>query len=494
MLAKEKSGNLSLFQLSILIWTLTCAGPFGIEEAFQSAGVFYTFIGLIVTPFIYSIPQSLMCSELGSMMPSHHGYIIWVYRAFDNNSYIGNFIGFFNAIGDLIAMGSDIPIYTVLMSFYFELLISTYFKDFIFTFWTSYLFKLFMVIIGAIFNIFNITTLGNSTIIFSAIILLPFIIGFLYSIPDINIEIWSNTKPYNDSGEYKWGLFLSSMLWLHCGWDSVGSLTAELNFPKSKIFLCFIFGIILDYLSYTIPIIGALTIKCDDNCWDDGYLYTAYDKIIPQLGIFVVISGFISSFGLYIAELAVQARTFWALSQPKVLLLKSGEMIVEGHNDIYYDDEMNIINISDYYDNIIKTIQIGIFPQWFCGTKWDRTGAPVRGVLIQSFISSILILFDFETLLEGTMLIASFTWSLEFISFVILRYTEPDTDRPFKVPGGMFIAWLITIDRIILVILLTVLIIYDDVTYLYLLCGYIILVTIWYAIYPFSWKNNIQKK
>jgi amino acid transporter len=548
---KKKSRNLSLFQLSILVWTLTCAGPFGIEAAFQNAGAFYTFIGLIVTPFIYSIPQSLMCSELGSMMPSHHGYIIWVYRAFDNNSYIGNFIGFFNAIGDLMALGSDIPIYTVLMSFYFELLISTYFKDFIFTFWTSYLFKLFMVIIGAIFNIFNITTLGNSSIIFSVIILLPFIIGFSYSIPNINVEAWTNTKPYNDSGEYQWGLFLSSMIWLHCGWDSVGSLTAELNFPKSEIFLCFVFGIILDFLSYVIPVIGALTVKCDDNCWDDGYLYTAYDKIIPHLGIFVVISGFISSFSLYIAELAVQARSFWALSQPKVLLIKSGEMIIEGHNDIYYDDEMNIINISDYYDkefnmneeielkhvqnddnsaskdindeedvelnqlndkqqskqelnqndkdlnqnnNIIKTIKIGIFPQWLCGTKWAKTGAPVRGVLLQSVISSILILFDFEALLAGTMLVASFTWSLEFISFVILRYTEPDTDRPFKVPGGMFIAWLITIDKIILVIILTVLIIYDDVTYLYLLCGYTVIVTIWYVIYSCNWKNNIQKK
>ena len=75
---EHKKSKLSMLQLSMLIFTLTCAGPFGIEEAVSSGGVWYTLLGLFVVPIIYAIPQSLMCAELGSMMPSHHGYIIWV--------------------------------------------------------------------------------------------------------------------------------------------------------------------------------------------------------------------------------------------------------------------------------------------------------------------------------------------------------------------------------------------------------------------------------
>ena len=72
---KKQHKKLSLFQLTIMIFTLTSAGPFGIEASVQSGGVSYTLLGLIIIPIIYSIPQSLMCSELGSMMPSYHGYI-----------------------------------------------------------------------------------------------------------------------------------------------------------------------------------------------------------------------------------------------------------------------------------------------------------------------------------------------------------------------------------------------------------------------------------
>eukprot|EP01084_Bolivina_argentea_P158189 275589_1 len=161
----NKHKKLSFIQLSIIIFTLTCSGPFGIEEAIQSGGVLYTLIGLIILPFVYSIPQSLMCAELGSMMPSHHGYIIWVFRGFENDKY-GHFLGFYNAFGCIIGMAKDIPIYPILMLFYFKKLI---FNDFNFEFsWIEeYLLYLLLILIGALFNIANITTLGNSTILFT---------------------------------------------------------------------------------------------------------------------------------------------------------------------------------------------------------------------------------------------------------------------------------------------------------------------------------------
>ena len=57
----NKHKKLSFIQLIIVIFTLTCAGPFGIEEAIQAGGVVYTLLGLILMPFLYAIPQSLMC-------------------------------------------------------------------------------------------------------------------------------------------------------------------------------------------------------------------------------------------------------------------------------------------------------------------------------------------------------------------------------------------------------------------------------------------------
>eukprot|EP01083_Nonionella_stella_P147461 465305_1 len=478
----NKHKKLSFAQLSIMIFTLTCAGPFGIEAAIQSGGVFYTLIGLIILPFVYSIPQSLMTAELGSMMPSHHGYIIWVFRGFENDRF-GHFLGFYNALGCLAGMAKDIPIYIIYLVFYFKKLA---FNDFnwSFTWIQQYSLMILLIIIGAVFNIANITTLGNSQIVFASIILLPFVIGFFYSLPDTNVYSWTNTTPQSDNGQYQWGLFLSTMLWLHTGWDSTGCLTAEFRFDKSKFFNAFIIGMVLDYLTYTIAVLGAVTVPCNasDSCWDLGYLYTAYDAILPGLGLVVAISGFFSSFSLYIAEMSVQARALWSVSQPFCLLAEDGTMFIETEDGILYDRNMEIVDPDDIeYDvETTRRINIGILPKWLCGTIWKRTGAPVRGVILQSLLCCVLVSFDFEFLLEASVLLNCITWCTEMVSFLRLRYTEPDTERPYKVPGGLCVAWFITIVKCVLVLVLFVLVINDHVYYIAITIGFFVLVVIWY--------------
>ena len=502
---ESKNRKLTIIETSILLFTLTCGGPFGIEAgnvysflcifmsyiiiviiecsfiAVASGGVGWTLLGLILVPFFYSLPQSLMCAELGSMMPSHHGYIAWTFRAFMNDK-CGTFIGFYNSIGSLISMGKDIPIYIVLMVYYFKQLILTDF-DVKLKFWEEYLLKLSFIIIGGLLNIANITAIGKTSILFAIIIVLPFIIGFFASLKYFDINNLTDNRPQNNNNEYQWGLFIATIMWLHTGWDSLGSLTAELGFNRSKLFLCFIFAMVMDYFVYTISIIGAASIKCDNDCWDDGYLFVAFNDVLPKLGLWVVISGFVSNFSLYVSEMAVQSRVMWALSQPYLILLKDGTMLVDGHDGIY-DENMNKVDISRSSIKG-KRIRIGILPVWLSGTIWNRTGSPVKGVLLQSLISCILVIFDIEVLLQAMVVIACTTWAIELISFLRLRYTEPDTFRPFKAPGGLFVAWLITIDKVIIVTILLVFVIKDNPNFLWVSAATLMITIIWYII----WKK-----
>ena len=209
--------KLNFIQFSIMIYVMTCAGGYGIEAAIKSGGILYTLIGLMIIPFVYCLPQSLMCAELSSMMPSYHGYIIWVYRGYDTHKF-GRIIGFFNAIGNVIATGLDIPIYAVLMCDYFKTLFD---YDNISKF-EEYIFKLGVVFIGFIFNAMNINCLGNSSLLFTFIVIVPFLVGFVYgfdelkwsTITDTSIPTFSDN---NENKDYDWGLWLSTMLWLHTG-------------------------------------------------------------------------------------------------------------------------------------------------------------------------------------------------------------------------------------------------------------------------------------
>ena len=249
------------------------------------------------------------------MMPSHFGYIIWVYRGFEKDKF-GHFFGFYNAIGCIVGMAKDIPIYIILMIFYFKKLIYNDF-DFEFTWLEEYALSVFLILIGAIMNIANITTLGNSSIVWTVIVLLPFFIGFVVSLPNTNVNTWIDRTAQNEEKEYQFGLWLAATIWLHTGWDSMGCLSAEIGFPKHKFFRAFLWAILLDYIGYTLPVLAALTIDCESNdntqCWDDGYLYTAYYAISPILGWAVAFAGFIANFAIYNAEVSVQARAFWSV-------------------------------------------------------------------------------------------------------------------------------------------------------------------------------------
>ena len=141
------------------------------------------------------------------------------------------------------------------------------------------------------------------------------------------------------------------MIWLSTGWDCTGCLSAEIGFEKRKFFRPFLGAMVLDYFGYTLPVLAAITVHCDnsvDHCWDDGYLYTAFYAISPVVGWGVAVSGFVANLSLYVSEVTVQARSFWALSQPFVLLTKSGKMYTESHDGFIHDEDMNVVEKGRY--------------------------------------------------------------------------------------------------------------------------------------------------
>ena len=195
--------------------------------------------------------------------------------------------------------------------------------------------------------------------------------------------------------------------------------------------------------------------------------------------------------------MSVQARSFWALCQPLVLLTESGKMYIESRDGILYDDDMNVVEMDqikneEIYSDKSRRIAIGMLPKWLCGTIWERTGAPVRGVILQSVVCSVLILFDFEFLLQASVLINCITWCAELCSFLRLRYSEPDTRRPYMVPGGLKVAWLITVDKLILVLVLFVLVIRDNPYYVLITIGFLIFTMVYYWCYRKHQKKTGQ--
>ena len=78
----------SLFYLVFVMFSYTTGGPFGLEDMVTTSGPGLTLIYLLVLPFFWCIPVSLVSAELTTAMPVEGGFYRWTRAAF------GDFWGF----------------------------------------------------------------------------------------------------------------------------------------------------------------------------------------------------------------------------------------------------------------------------------------------------------------------------------------------------------------------------------------------------------------
>jgi len=64
-----------------VVFTLTCSGPYGLEDVIYSSGPGLTLLMVLLLPLVWSLPMAFVASELGSMIPEAGGAYRWIRRA-----------------------------------------------------------------------------------------------------------------------------------------------------------------------------------------------------------------------------------------------------------------------------------------------------------------------------------------------------------------------------------------------------------------------------
>ena len=100
--------------------------------------------------------------------------------------------------------------------------------------------------------------------------------------------------------------------------------------------------------------------------------------------------------------------------------------------------------------SMVPVSKQGLLPPFF--RRLNRGGAPVRTLIMQGVVTSILILIMIliPSMDSAYWILSSFTTTLlvlyylpVFAAVIKLRYTQPDTERPFKVWGGVAGVWIV---------------------------------------------------
>ena len=100
--------KIRILPLVAATYFMVSGGPYAIEDILGGAGYTTAIVILLVLPFVWSLPTTLMIGELASAIPADGGFYIWVRRA------LGPFWGYQEGWLSLSASVFDMAIYPAL--------------------------------------------------------------------------------------------------------------------------------------------------------------------------------------------------------------------------------------------------------------------------------------------------------------------------------------------------------------------------------------------
>lgn len=375
----DRYQKLSVVPLVFLIFYEVSGGPFGVEDSVKAGGPLLALIGFLVFPFVWSIPEALVTAEMGTMFPENGGYVVWV------SSALGPFWGFQLGWMKWLSGVIDNALYPVLLLDYLKSAIPALEGGF-----PRIAAVLVLTVILTYMSYRGLTIVGWVAILLGVFSLLPFVFMGIVSIPKLKPARWLVV----DLGDVDWRLYLNTLFWNLNYWDSVSTLTGEVENPRETLPKALFYAVILVVLGYFFPLlVGTGAIPLDRELWSDGY-FSDVAKLVGGVWLRAWVQGAsaFSNMGMFLAEMS--------------------------------SDSFQLLGMAE----------IGMLPSFFA--KRSLYGTPLTGIIFSASGVILLSWLSFQEIVAAENFLYCFGMLMEFVAFLKLRIKHPKASRPYKIPGG----------------------------------------------------------
>ncbi|KAJ6395654.1 hypothetical protein OIU77_020834 [Salix suchowensis] len=355
----DKIQKVSVTPLVFLIFYEVSGGPFGVEDSVQAAGPLLALLGFLLFPLIWSIPEALITAEMGTMFPENGGYVVWV------SSALGPYWGFQQGWMKWLSGVIDNALYPVLFLDYLKSAIPALEGGF------------------------------------------PRIVAVLALTVALT---YMNYRGLSIVGNVDWGLYLNTLFWNLNYWDSISTLTGEVENPNKTLPKALFYALILVVSAYFFPLlIGTGAVPLDREMWSDGY-FSEIAKLLGGVWLrsWIQVASALSNMGMFVAEMS--------------------------------SDSFQLLGMAER----------GMLPEIF--SKRSRHGTPLTGIIFSASGVILLSWLSFQEIVAAENFLYCFGMIMEFIAFVKLRIEYPAAPRPYKIPVGTVGAILICIPPTLLIL------------------------------------------
>jgi amino acid transporter len=367
-----------------VVFSFVCSGGFGIEDMVSSSGPGFTLLLLLAIPFVWGLPQALVCSELGSALPEDGGLYRWSRRA------NGEFMGFQTGWWWTLSIFVDSAVYIALTVDYMQ-------NWFGFDGWVRWAIAVVLIAVFAYINVRGIELAASVLVVLQVLVFAPFALLAVIGLANWRHNPFDPILLHGNSLIGGVGVALSVGIWMYSGFESLSTMAGEIQRPQKVIPRALMITLPIVIAFYVLSTMGGLAAVGRFQQWGtSGALdFMGVGRVVGGqiLRYLFFVAMFAGNFALFLAFLAAGARPSYTLSRDKLA------------------------------------------PRFLSRTH-PKYGTPWAAIVLMAGVDVVLVRSGFSTLIVIDVFLLMLAHITIYISAVRLRVNEPDLERPFRVGLG----------------------------------------------------------
>jgi len=371
----------SLFYLVFVMFSYTTGGPFGLEDMVTTSGPGMTLIYLLVLPFFWCIPVSLVSAELTTAMPVEGGFYRWTRAAFGD--FWGFLAGWWNWSASFLLGGAYAVLFTDYLVYYFPQI----------TGWKHYLVSVALIAVITWINVRGIQMVGQVATALEIFIFVPVATMIVLAVLHWHHNPFVPLIPPHQPTFKIFGVGLALGLWLYSGYEQLSTVAEEVENPQRAYPRALALVVPLSIAAYFLPTFAGLASAGEWQSWHTGFFSDAA-KLIggPWLGTWMTLAAMVGNVALLNSTVLTTTRMPFAMAE------------------------------DGYLPEILTR-------------KHARYGTPWLAILVSAMIYALLAWQSLAQLISVYIWLRSATTVLTVLSAWRLRRSRPEMTRAFVIPG-----------------------------------------------------------
>jgi len=371
-----------LFYLVFVMFSYTTGGPFGLEDMVTTSGPGMTLLYLLVIPFFWCIPVSLVSAELTTAMPVEGGFYRWTRAAFGD--FWGFLAGWWNWSASFLLGGAYAVLFTDYLVYYLPKM----------NWLEHYLVSVALIALLTWINIRGIQMVGQVATGLEIFIFIPVMTMIVLGLAHWHFNPFTPWMVPHQATFKVFGVGLALGLWLYSGYEQLSTVAEEVENPQKAYPRALALVVPLSVAAYFLPTLVGLGSAGSWEKWHTGFFSDAAAIIGGHsLGTWMTLAAMIGNVALLNSTILTTTRMPFAMAE-------------------------------DGYLPAVLT------------RRHRRYGTPWLAILASAVIYALLAWQSLGQLISIYIWLRSATTVLTVLSGWKLRRLQPNLPRSFVVPGG----------------------------------------------------------